>query len=203
MKEYQSISRDYVKDGQFYCFDKLDGSLFRSEFSTKRGFYKFGSKTQLIDKNTHILGQAIDIFLGKYEKDLIAIFEKQRWDRVVCFGEFFGQNSFAGNHTDEKHDVVLFDVSVRDELIEPKEFIDIFGNLHIPQLLHRGNVGEEFINMVHDQKLDGLTFEGVVCKGKWNKKQNMPYMFKIKSNAWIKKLREYCNGNSDLFARLL
>src|ERR1700722_3772977 len=204
MLAYPSISRDYVRDTPFYAFDKLDGSNIRVEWSGKRGVYKFGTKTQLIDHTAPIFGEAVVLFNKKYGDDLPSIFEKQRWRNVVMFCEFYGPNSFAGNHNlEEAHDVTLFDVSVNDALLKPREFLDCFEHLDIPKLLYRGNIGEEFIQLVHNSELDGMSGEGVVCKGTWNKKKNRPNMFKIKSNAWIGRLKEYCNGNMDLMARLL
>jgi hypothetical protein len=47
-----------------------------------------------------------------------------------------------------------------------------------------------------------MTFEGVVCKGSSTTKAAMPTMFKIKSKAWLEKLKEYCKGNDKLFAML-
>jgi hypothetical protein len=47
-----------------------------------------------------------------------------------------------------------------------------------------------------------MTFEGVVCKGANDKATRMPIMFKIKSKAWLEKLREYCKGDDKLFERL-
>lgn len=204
MIQYPSIQRDYIKDKPFFLFDKIDGSNIRVEWSAKRGFYKFGTKTQLIDKNSPIFGEAVGIFTDKYGKDLEAVFEKQRWRNVVCFAEFYGANSAFGNHKlDEPHDIILFDVSVNEEILDPRDFIDCFEHLQIPRVLHHGRVGEEVISLVHHSKLEGMTFEGVVCKGPWDKKHNMPYMFKIKSHAWIEKLKGFCNGNMDLMARLL
>src|SRR5277367_5289881 len=101
MKEYPSIERKYTKDTPIYAFDKLDGSNIRVEWSAKRGFYKFGTKTQLIDKDAPIFGQSVPLFMDKYETELAKVFAKQRWRNVVCFCELHGKDSFAGNHNME------------------------------------------------------------------------------------------------------
>lgn len=206
MKEYPSIQRKYIKDEYVYVFDKLDGSNIRVEWSAKRGFYKFGTKTQLIDEHTPIFGEAIKLFLDRYDcRGMRKCLEKNKWQRAVFFAEFLGPNSFAGNHKmDEQHEVVLFDVSVNDAILDPREFCDNFDYAVTPKLLLAGErVDEDFIKSVHDSKLDGMTFEGVVCKGFTRDRHESPMIFKIKSNAWIEKLKEYCNGNMDLMARLL
>jgi hypothetical protein len=44
-----------------------------------------------------------------------------------------------------------------------------------------------------------MTFEGVVCKAI---KGSRIVMFKMKNEAWLKKLRLHCDGNSQLFKKL-
>lgn len=204
MKEYPSIDRKYIKNVPIYAFDKLDGSNIRVEWSAKRGFYKFGTKTQLIDKDSNIFGQAVPLFIEKYEADLVKVFQKQRWQRAICFVELYGKNTFAGHHDmEEKHTVTLFDVSIDDIILDPRDFIECFGHLDTASLLYHGNANEDFIKLVHNSELEGMTCEGVVCKGTVRHKKESPHMFKIKSNAWIDRLKGYCNGNMDLMARLL
>lgn len=47
-----------------------------------------------------------------------------------------------------------------------------------------------------------MTFEGVVAKGAWDRKKGMPLMFKWKSLAWLKKLRDVCGEDEVLFRKL-
>ena len=98
------------------AFYKHDGSNIRVEWSRKRGWYKFGSRTCLID-GTHPLGDAIDIFLNTYSDDLEKIFKKDKLFRncqnVTIFSEYFGPNSFAGQHEeDDPKEIVVFDISI-------------------------------------------------------------------------------------------
>lgn len=78
----------------------------------------------------------------------------------------------------------------------------MFGHLDVAKVLYRGNVTPEFIESVRTGSLKNMTFEGVVCKGKNNKKIKMPIMFKQKSRAWLDRLRSYCGENKDLFNAL-
>lgn len=204
MKEYPSINREYNKDIIVYSFPKYDGSLIRCQYSEKRGFYKFGSKTVLIDNSTPIYGEAINLFKNKYEVVLSDFFRSSGHKNGMAFCEFYGENSIFGNHKqDDKNNVILLDVSVNDILLGPAEFMDNFDHLHIPALLHNGYADDDFIAAVRESKQMGASFEGVVCKGLYNKKEHIRPMFKIKTNAWIEKLKEHCNGNADLFSRLL
>ncbi len=83
------------------AFYKYDGSNVRAEWTRKRGWSKFGSRKVLIDE-THPLGDAINIFLQTYGDDLEKIFKNHKLFRncqnVTVFGEYFGENSFAGWH---------------------------------------------------------------------------------------------------------
>lgn len=203
MKSYPSISREYNTEVPVYVFPKYDGVLIRAEYSNKRGFYKFGTKHVLIDKGTNIYGNAISVFMDKYAEDLSAIFEKNKWWNVICFCEYYGSSSFAGNLGEAPYDVKIFDAEVDGTFLKPSEFIDKFDRVDIPPVLYRGVVNGDIIKLIHNSQLEGMTFEGVVCKGPWVKKKELPLMFKVKSNAWIDKLKEFCNGNNELLARLL
>ena len=117
MKQYPSIehwSEDLLGQ-KVYAFDKLDGSNLRFEWSRKRGWYKFGTKGQMIDKRHEVFGKAISIFLNKYGEGLQRVFrDNQHYRNIrtfVVFCEYLGQNSFAGQHVEgDTMDTVLFDV---------------------------------------------------------------------------------------------
>lgn len=59
MKYYPSITKEIRHDIYIYAFDKLDGSNIRAEWNSKRGFYKFGTRNQLMDEKTDPWGQSI------------------------------------------------------------------------------------------------------------------------------------------------
>lgn len=85
MKEYPSIPKEIRTETPIYAFDKLDGSNIRAEWSKKRGFYKFGSKTRLLGPDNKNLGESIGLIQNKYQDDLGSIFTKEKWDNVTCF----------------------------------------------------------------------------------------------------------------------
>jgi len=196
MKQYLEIQGPN-KAPREHCiaFYKHDGSNIRAEWSRKHGWYKFGSRKVLIDE-THPLGDAIQIFLNTYGDDLEKIFKQHKFYRncqnMTVFGEYFGENSFAGWHSpnDEK-EIVLFDISIHKKgMISPKEFVKIFGHLKIPKIIYEGNFNASFIQDVKDGKYPVV--EGIVAKG------NLPsgrhphnlWMAKIKTKTWLDKLRE-------------
>ena len=174
-----------------YTFDKLDGSSIRFEWGKKRGWYKYGSRSVMIDRNTPILGESIDLFLDKYGSDLDSIFRTKykSVDNFVVFGEFLGKNSFAGQHVEsDKKDIILFDVNqYKKGFIAPEEFIDNFGQLDIPKLIYTGIYDED---LIRDIKSNETLSEGVVCKGTLKTKGNrVVWMAKIKTNKWLSKVK--------------
>lgn len=76
--------------------------------------------------------------------------------------------------------------------------------MDIPAVLHHGKVGKEMIDKVKSSTLEGMTFEGVVCKAANpnRKKTSHPVMFKIKSNAWLDKLKTFCGEDIKMFERM-
>lgn len=201
MKSYPSISNK-IQPKRVITFDKLDGSNIRAEWSDKQGFYKFGSRTKLIDRSTYVLGESIDLIMENYADVLAAKFSKRKWNRVVAFFEFGGEHSFAGWHEREEHNVTLLDVNIyKRGMLEPEFFVDEFGDAGIPRILHQGMITEELITDTKNGTLDGMTFEGIVCKYQ-NQKKNMVGMFKVKSRQWLNALKDVCGDNDALFRRL-
>lgn len=203
MKQYPSIQREIVSGSIIYAFDKLDGSNIRAEWSKKRGFYKFGSRKRLLGEDDPLLGEAISLINNKYGETLPKIFKKQRWNKVMCFFEFFGLNSFAGIHEDEDHDIILIDIAYDNHgILEPKEFIKIFKQVDTPSMLYHGKMNQEIIKQVRERDLPGMTFEGVVCKGKYIS-PGRPLMFKVKSQEWLDKVKAKYKDNQKMLEDLL
>ena len=196
MKSYPKI--DYYNKGiigsPVICFDKLDGSNIRFEWSRKRGWYKFGTKNVMITADDENFGKAIPLFLDKYGDSLPQAFSN-RYNKVenfVVFCEYLGPNSFAGWHDpNDTMDIVLFDVNqYKRGFIQPFEFLDNFGHLHIPKVIYNGKYTEDLIADVKSNKY-GLK-EGVVGKGltKTKKEGEQIWMVKVKINEWLKKVKE-------------
>ncbi len=204
MKHYPSITKEVWHNIPIYAFDKLDGSQIRAEWNSKKGFYKFGTKNQLIDASTKPWGRAIQLVNDKYAADLSHVFQEHKWRDAICFFELWGPSSFAGTHNfEEDLTVTLFDVNpYKKGILPPDQFIALFGHLDTPKVLYQGTVSVELFDAVKQSTLPGMTLEGVVCKGPSQTNASMPIMFKVKSKAWLERLRIYCDGNEKLFAAL-
>lgn len=202
MKSYPSIPRKVNFELKYIAFDKLDGSNIRAEWSKKKGFYKFGSRTQLLSEQQTALYPSIDLIKDKYENDVATMFKNMGQDRGICFFEYFGPNSFAGSHSDpvEDMDAVLIDVNpYKRGIIPAEEFLEVTQGMHVPDVLHRGILDWDFVDSVKDSTLPGMTLEGVVVKA-IGKKHNA--MAKIKSRKWLDMLKDYCDNDPKLFNRL-
>lgn len=198
MKKYPSIESNCILAGKVWAFDKLDGSNIRAEWSNKRReFYKFGSRLQLIDDNTPMLGKSIKLIKEKYEVALSSRFKERDYESVVCFFEFFGPNSFAGQHVEsDVHDVVLFDIApYKKGVLHPDKFIELTKDLDTPRIIHVGYMDDEFLNAVKNSSLQGISFEGVVCKNELG-------MAKVKTFAWLDALKKKCGNDERLFKSL-
>ena len=194
MKSYPSIpylSKE-ILDEKVHVFNKIDGSNLRAEWSHKRGFYKFGTKNVMIDTSTPIFGEGIIIFLNKYANELDKVFRNKykKLESAVVFCEFYGENSFAGQHEEsDKKDIVLFDVSLyKKGIIPPAEFVSNFGHLHIAELIEITEFNQELIDKI---KVHPTLKEGVVCKGliKTKKDKDILFMTKLKTTKWLEAVR--------------
>ena len=111
-------------------------------------------------------------------------------DQVTLFCEYFGENSFAGRHfPEDKKDVMLFDILVyKKGFIKPKDFIELFGHLPIPNVVYQGNYNKALIDNIRNRT---DLMEGVVCKGVRKTKGNeLVWMVKIKTNQWLFRLKD-------------
>ncbi len=203
MKTYPSIERNTHRGASIYAFDKLDGSNIRAEWNKKKGFWKFGRRHGLLDDSNPKLLEAPDL-IRQHEAAFAQIFTRQRWQDVVAFFEFYGPQSFAGNHAEEPHQVSLIDLSVdKRGIISPRDFHSLTdGVVPSAKLLYHGVCDADFESGVRSGTLEGMTFEGVVCKGS-NVSPGRPLMFKIKNQAWIDRLKEKCGDDVLLFEKLL
>jgi hypothetical protein len=198
---YPSIDTQII-DTNIYAFDKLDGSNIRAEWNRKNGFYKFGTRRRLMDENEPTLGEAVSL-VCEQEDTLTDIFRKQRYEKVTAFFEFYGENSFAGQHVEEKHVVSLLDAHIfKKGYLLPTEFVKLFEDKVLtPEVLYSGKANQPFVQQVRESSLEGMTFEGVVCRGTELIRNRHP-RFKVKSKAWLAKLKTYCGDDEQLFKNL-
>lgn len=193
MKEYKSIPDSSKAPREFcYAFYKYDGSNLRFEWHKKRGWSKFGTRHELFDESNPVFGCAIEIFLNKYSEQIAKILTDnfRGIESAISYCEFLGENSFAGVHNpDDVKDVILFDVNVHKKgLLGPKQFLDLFDNMHIAELVYSGNLNQTFIDAVRNNTLDVKLNEGVIAKGRSGHEL---WMCKIKTLEYLNRLKSF------------
>lgn len=198
MIEYPSIQNSSKAPRQeCIAFDKLDGSNFRAKWTQKRGFDVFGTRTQLIDETSEFWGDMVVVFKNTVQKPLEDLFKKdkdfQNVREIIIFGEYFGENSFAGRHEDEPRKIVLFDILVGNKnrkFLKPREFIKKTKDLiETPRVVYEGNMNDQLIADVRADKYN--TFEGVICKGTQHvgNASGGIWMCKIKTQKYLDSLK--------------
>jgi hypothetical protein len=118
-------------------------------------------------------------------------------DTITLYGEFVGQNSFAGWHVwEEPQDIFFFDAWLyKKGFLGPSEFYSEFRDISIPKLVYKGPLTEEFIKDVQENKYN--LKEGVVYKFVDNKEivrakiKTQEWLDKIKENFGVEKMLEY------------
>ena len=177
------------------AFDKLDGQNLRMEWSKKRGWYKFGSRTSMFDHTHPEFGPSIKVFRNKYEEDLNRVFSSKKYREIrgfTVFCEWCGPNSAYGLHDpNDVLDTVLLDVipnTKEDMFVEPRDFVKNFGHLDIPRVIYEGNLNKQFVQEIREGKYD--VKEGVMCKGVQQiRGGRRVWIVKAKTNTWLDGLR--------------
>jgi hypothetical protein len=189
MKTYPKIEKWSLDDigKNVIIFDKIDGSNLRFSWSKKTGWYKFGTRKTLINKDSPIFGESIDLFMNKYSEDLDKLF-KDKYKSIINFTvycEFFGENSFAGEHfPNDKKDLKLFEVNAyKRGFIEPFEFVKSFSHLDIPDIIYEGKLTSDIIDEIENSN---ELKEGGIIKG-WEKRDI--FLRKVKTKNWLEKLK--------------
>jgi len=198
LKSYPNIPNYNTYSGPrltLYTFVKLDGSNLRFEWSKKQGFYKLGTRHRLFDSTDLIFGGAIKIFHDTLIEPLTKLAIDNRWENIVAFCEFYGNNSFAGVHQqDDKKYLTLIDIDIHKRgMLSPKEFVKLFDGHEVINIEYLGNLlwDNEYIESVRQEtpwaQMKGTQLEGMVGKGGTG--HNI-HRFKTKTQWWYDKVYE-------------
>lgn len=194
-----------------YCtaFEKIDGTNLHWVGNGELGWYAFGTRRDRFDfdekgiadfNKAHPGLEEAPIIFERVYKDVVN-FSPSFSGEIVLFTEFWGKNSFAGNHI--KSDVktlTLFDCMKNGIMLSPKQFLDAFvqychpdpiidDEYDMPAILYSGKFTGQFVEDVRNGKYK--VNEGVVCKGEVN---GQTYMCKIKTNAYMERLKTEFKG---------
>ena len=181
---------------QCMAFEKYDGTNIHWVFVPQYGWTDFGTRRDTFPLTTvgiQQFEQAHPELTGvttlwdqdhKLERHLSATYSHAK--DIVVFTEYVGPNSFAGMHQpQDTMELVLFDVQVDGKLLFPEHFVKSFSSFKVARVVFNGKyTGQLFVD-VREGKF-GVK-EGVVLKGVAN---NEVYMAKIKTNAYLKRLKD-------------
>lgn len=193
MKSYPSIPHISNKFFGRKCevFHKEDGSNIRVEWNHKKGFYKYGTRTQLLDPQDPIFGQAITAFQDQLSDDLERVMKDVK--RYIAFFEFYGENSFAGTHLlDDPKRVKLFDINVHPKgFLRPDDYLTRVESVtakvkHIETCTLSENV-VDFYQVGYDPSSEGVVLKGTHKGQIWRTK--------IKTRQWLARLKEVKGEN--------
>jgi RNA ligase len=189
-------------DGQCIAFEKYDGTNLHFDWDRDFGWHAFGTRRDVFSltsagiqefqaKHTH-LQECVEVFQENWAAPLEQVFAHQSQyqdiQEIKVFGEFLGQNSFAGLHrADEPKEFRLFDVLLEGiGLISPSQFVNDFQHLAIARVVYRGKLTGKFTEDVRSGKYN--VDEGVICKG--GTSSDDLWMVKIKTIAYMSKLKQ-------------
>lgn len=200
MKEFPSIPSSLGYHGRSCsAFYKYDGSNLRFGWTRKAGWNKQGTRTRLFDETDSVFGGAIKVFKDNFADKLEQIFKRDKLIRssqsAIAFFEYFGPNSFAGQHKDEPKELVLLDVNIHKKgLMCPNDFVATFSTeVKTAELVYKGILTKEFEHLVRSGGVPGLN-EGVVCKAGSGEDHDR-WACKIKTDAYREKLKAvYADG---------
>ncbi len=201
MKEYPQIpastGTQFREIPGAWIFDKLDGSNMRSEWSKKRGWYKHGKRSGLVDDSNPHLAKAPELFMATLAEPLAKIAKDNRWQSLVVFYEFWGKKSIAGLHYDgDEKFLTLFDAAAdKRGILIPQDFRKYFeGKVSTPSCLGNENWTRGYVERVYRGEIEGITFEGVVAKVGT---RHDIVRAKAKTKAWIDKVHEVYGASAE------
>lgn len=202
MYEYPSIRNTRkIPCVEGIAFDKIDGSNFRAKWSYKSGFTLFGTRTQLVDGTTPYWNNVVELFQQTIAEPLHESLSKNFRDekQAIVFSEFYGENSFAGRHVEERHKLITFDIYLEKakKFLLPQDFIDFTkeANVEIPRVVYRGKNDAVLVARVRKDEFN--TPEGIIFKGskRVGNFSGGVLQCKIKTWAYIEKLKEIYKDN--------
>jgi hypothetical protein len=185
------------------AFSKEDGTNIHFVLHPKSGWIEFGTRRDRFPFNNDGINQ-----FEQAHPELTGI--ENIWDQeaklefflldhpiysaaqeIIVFAEYVGAKSFAGAHQPgDSMRLVIFDVQVDGKMLSPEEFIEEFEQFNIAKVLFKGKFTGQLFMDVRKGKYD--VKEGVVVKGMVG---DQVYMCKIKTEAYLKKIKESFSDN--------
>lgn len=187
------------------AFEKIDGTNMhwvwnRTIFDEHgSGWARFGTRRDtyfLVDngqrdfwKEHKGLEGAFPAFWDTLNQRLEKKLESACHHEVICFTEYSGPNSFAGQHLPEDHKKhTIIDLQVDGKLLAPGAFLSLMEDFPIAKVVYTGKFSGQLVEDIragHFPVNEGVVLKGV-AKGEVN---GEIYMAKVKTLAYQEKLK--------------
>jgi len=212
MKNYCKIPSSFeIMMDKFIAFEKYDGTCLVAEhdlenpknfmYGTRSDYplhdYFFKSEFSNIHPEIKWAGDYIWEYLKNYGDLILTRLQKcnlNHYDNVRFVFEYFGKDSFAGQHNPRSsHDVVLIDLillknqeeKILETYLSPDIFVNVAKDCRSARVIYQGKFNGSFVEDVRKGNFDVV--EGVVCKG-YGKYQSV---CKVKTNSYMEKLKNH------------
>jgi hypothetical protein len=188
---------------QCVAFEKYDGTNIHWVWDPHGGFMSYGTRRDRFAitnggvrqfEQAHPELAGLDKLWDQEGKLEFFLMDNPKYNtakEIIIFTEYFGPNSFAGQHDPkDTKQLIIIDVQVDGKIIPPDQFVEDFKQFNIARIIFQGKFsGQLFVDIrkgKHDVK------EGVVVKGTYS---NQVYMAKIKTEAYLDRLKNEFKDN--------
>lgn len=185
------------------AFEKYDGTNIHFvwqqnygwvDFGTRRDRFSLTNKGVIEFEKAHTELTGIDNLWDQDSSLKMFLWGNPKYNiykEIIIITEYYGPNSFAGQHyLSDKKQLTILDVITDEQIIIPQQFSDDFKDFDIAKVIYKGKYSGQFSEDIRNGKYP--VNEGVVCKGVVD---NKVYMCKIKTNAYMNKLQTQFKDN--------
>lgn len=164
--QFRSKAVEYLKDSQWICTEKIDGTNIGIVWDGHRVSYQ--GRTERAQIPAHLMNKLIEIFGGDVNEEL---FEQKFGDMpVILFGEGYGVKIQNGGNYRSDVSFILFDVYLpSSDLWLKRDAIEDIAkafNVDVVPIIMRGTIEEavEFVKTKPKSTIGTANMEGLVCK---------------------------------------
>lgn len=164
--KYRNEAVYYLKDSQWICTEKIDGTNIGVLWDGHRVSYQ--GRTERAQIPAHLTNKLIELFGGDVNEEL---FEQKFGDMpVILFGEGYGVKIQNGGNYRPDVSFILFDVYLPDQNLWLKrdaiEDIAKAFNVDAVPIVMRGTIQEavQFVKTKPKSTIGTANMEGLVCK---------------------------------------
>ena len=164
--KYRNEAVYYLKDSQWICTEKIDGTNIGVLWDGHRVSYQ--GRTERAQIPAHLTNKLIELFGGDVNEEL---FEQKFGDMpVILFGEGYGVKINNGGNYRSDVSFILFDVYLPDQNLWLKrdaiEDIAKAFNVDAVPIVMRGTIQEavQFVKTKPKSTIGTANMEGLVCK---------------------------------------